>query len=129
MNAFTASDMTRPFWDGCREHQLRLPRCNDCGRWFFAPEIACIHCFSQNWQWLDSPGRGSLYSYSVVHRAPVPGHPVPFVFAVIELDEGVSLFSNLVQCDFDAIAIGMRVEVVFEDGPDGRTLPRFKPGR
>lgn len=121
------SDLTRPFWEACRNGQLLVPKCNHCGQYFFAPEVACIHCFSTDWQWVPSSGRGTLYSYSIVYKAPLPHLKTPFVFAVIEMEEGWSLFSNLVDCDFDAIRMDMPVQVTFAAVSATQTLPLFKP--
>ena len=121
------TEMTRPFWQGCRDGKLLVPKCNNCGRFFFAPEIACTHCFSTDWNWVQSSGRGTLYSYSIVHRAPLPSFTTPFVFAVIDMEEGWTLFSNLLECAFEDIHMDMPVAVVFALGPDGRILPLFKP--
>ena len=121
------SALTRPFWDACAQGRLLLPRCNACARHFFRPEVACTHCFAIDWQWAPASGRGTLYSYSIVHKAPAPGFAVPLVLAVVELDEGPCLFSNLVQCEHDAIRIGMDLQVRFDEVAPGIHLPRFQP--
>jgi hypothetical protein len=119
--------LTRPFWDAAASGRLLLPRCNACGRHFFRPEVACTHCFATDWQWVPASGRGTLYSYSVVHRAPAPGFVVPLVLAVVELDEGPAMFSNLVGCAELDIRIGMALAVRFERVAEAICLPRFAP--
>ena len=119
--------LTQPFWDACSEGRLILPRCNACGRHFFRPEVACTHCFSTDWRWFDASGRATLYSYSIVHRAPAPGFETPFVFAVVELDEGVAMFSNVVGCKLEGVRIGMPLRVTFENIAPGIHLPKFRP--
>ena len=119
--------LTRPFWDATAQGRLMLPRCNACGQHFFRPEVACTHCFATDWQWVQASGRGTLYSYSIVHKAPAPGFPVPLVLAVIELDEGPFIFSNLVRCEHDDIRIGMQVQVQFDQVAKEIHLPRFHP--
>jgi uncharacterized protein len=119
--------LTRPFWDATAQGRLLLPRCNDCGQHFFRPEVACTHCFAVNWRWVEASGRGSLYSYSIVHKAPAPGFVVPLVLAVVELDEGPFMFSNLVRCEHTDIRIGMRLQVQFDEVARGIHLPRFHP--
>lgn len=126
-NAPAVTDLTRPWWEACREGRLLLPRCNDCGRHHFRPEVACTHCMSLDWQWVEASGRGTLYSYSEIHRAPVPGFRTPAVLAIVELEEGVTMFSNVVQCAPDALRIGMSLQVVFEPLDDEVTLPKFRP--
>jgi uncharacterized OB-fold protein len=122
------TELTRPWWDACREGRLLLPRCNDCGRHHFRPEVACMHCFSLNWDWVEATGRGTLYSYSEIHRAPVPGFRTPAVLAIVELEEGVAMLSNVVQCPPGALRIGMSLQVVFETLSGDITLPKFRPG-
>jgi uncharacterized protein len=119
--------LTRPFWDAAARGGLLLPRCNACGLHFFRPEVACTHCFSVDWRWVEASGRGTLYSYTVVHRAPAPGFVVPFVLAVVELDEGPAIFSNLVGCAANDIHIGMPLRVRFEQVSRDVHLPRFEP--
>jgi uncharacterized OB-fold protein len=140
----STSHLTRPFWDAAAEGRLLLPRCKACGRHFFRPEVACTHCFATDWQWVEASGRGTLYSHSVVHRAPAPGFAVPFVLAVVELEEGPMMFSNLVGCDLGgvggvggvgdadalgalgAVRIGMALKVRFEQVAAAVWLPRFE---
>lgn len=119
--------LTRPWWDACKEKRLLLPRCNACGKHFFRPEIACTHCFSLDWQWVEASGRATLYSYSVIHRSPVPGFRTPVVFAIVELEEGPAMFSNVVQCADDQLHNGMSLQVVFEPISAEVTLPKFRP--
>jgi len=121
--------LTRPFWDAASQGRLMLPRCNACQRHFFRPEVACTHCFATDWQWVDASGRGSLYSYSVLHKAPAPGFQVPLVLAVVELDEGPCMFSNLVGVEMGDIRIDMPLQVAFEQVGAGIFLPRFRAAR
>lgn len=121
------TELTRPWWDACREGRLLLPHCKDCGKHFFRPELACTHCFSINWEWEESCGRGTLYSYSEVHRAPIPGFKTPFNFAIVQLEEGPTMFSNVVQCAPGLLQIGMPLQVVFEELTAEVTLPKFRP--
>lgn len=118
--------LTQAFWDAAAQGRLLLPLCNACGRHFFRPEVACTHCFATDWQWVPASGRGTLYAYTVVHRAPAPGFAVPFVLAVVELHEGPVMFTNLVGCDESDIRIGMALKVRFEQVAAGVHLPRFE---
>jgi hypothetical protein len=119
--------LTRPWWDACREGRLLLPLCNACGKHFFRPEVACTHCFSLDWQWVEASGRGTLYSYSVIHRAPLPGFKTPLVFAIVELAEGPAMFSNVIECAPEEVRIGMPLQVVFEPLNAEVSLPKFRP--
>jgi uncharacterized OB-fold protein len=119
--------LTRPYWDAAAQRRLLLPRCRVCGRHFFRPEVACTHCFATDWTWTEASGNGSLYSYSILHKAPAPGFVVPLVLAVVELDEGPFVFSNLVRCEPAEIRIGMPLRVQFDEVAPGIHLPRFHP--
>ncbi len=121
------SALTRPFWDAAAQGRLLLPRCHACGQHFFRPEVACTHCFATDWKWVQASGRGALYSFTHVHRAPAPGFVVPLVLAVVELDEGPAMFSNLVGCAESDIRIGMALRVRFEQVAESVHLPRFEP--
>ena len=121
------SPLSQPFWDGTREGRLLLQRCNDCGAYRWTPQHLCRDCHSEEYAWVETSGRGTLYSWSVVHRPPLPAFAPGYVLAVVELDEGPLMLSNLVDCEPDAVAIGMPVEVVFERASDEITLYRFRP--
>ena len=119
------------YWEKARQHELWLRRCDDCETAYFYPRDICPHCFSRRTSWIRSSGMGTLHAFSVVYRAPHPcfKDSVPYVAAVIELDEGVRIPSNLVDVDVDPknIRIGMAVEVVFDDVTEEVTLPKFRP--
>ncbi|MGE0742399.1 MAG: Zn-ribbon domain-containing OB-fold protein [Hyphomonadaceae bacterium] len=121
------TELTQPFWDAARAGKLLVQHCRACARKFFRPEIACPHCRSREWDWVESNGRGKLYSFSVMHRSPSPAFKAPFIFAAIEMEEGWSLFSNLIGLDIDEAAIGMPVEVCFHAVSDDLTVPLFRP--
>jgi len=121
------STLTQPFWDAAREGRLIFQRCGSCQKPFFQPEVACPHCFSTEWAWEQSSGEATLYSYSVVHRAPTKAFTAPFVFAAIELAEGWNMFTNIVGVEHDALAIGMKLEVCFAEAAQGLSVPYFKP--
>lgn len=124
---FPATALTLPFWEACKEGRLTFQRCSACEKPFFRPELVCPHCLSKDWSWRDSQGLGTLYSYSVSHRAPTPAFTAPFIFAVVDLDEGYSMFSNLIGLEPDAAKIGMRVQATFHKLDEVMTLPLFKP--
>lgn len=119
------------YWEKTKVHELWLKRCDDCQRAFFYPRAICPNCFSRNTRWLQSSGRGTLYAFAIVHRPPSPAwqEKVPYVAALVELEDGVRLPTNLVDVEPDPakIKIGMPVQVVFEDVTDKITLPKFRP--
>lgn len=111
----------KPFWDAAAQGRLYYKRCNDCGEPHFYPRAICPFCFSDRTEWATSSGAGTIYSYSVLRKGP----PVPYTLAYVTLDEGVTMLTNLVDCDFDALAIGQRVKVVFKPAEDGSAVPMF----
>ncbi len=119
----------RPFWDAAREHRLVLQQCGDCGKTIFYPRAFCPHCLSDNLGWRNACGRGTVYSYTVVEaNAPSAfAGDVPYVVAVIRLEEGVQMLSNVVGCELSQLRCDMPVEVAFEKLDDEFTLPRFRP--
>jgi uncharacterized OB-fold protein len=121
---------SRPFWEAARRHELRLQCCRACGTWIFYPRGACPRCFSADLEWRRASGRGTLHTFTVVHRG-LKGFPIgpPYVIAIVELAEGPHLMTNLVgvAADPGALRIGMPVEVVFADVTPEVTLPHFRP--
>ncbi|WP_328483600.1 OB-fold domain-containing protein [Streptomyces sp. NBC_00377] len=119
--------LSEPFWAAARRGELVVPACPDCGLRFFVPEPACPGCLSARWRYQPSAGRGTVYSVTVVHRAPGPGFDAPFALAVIDLDEGGTMLSHVDAGDPDQVVIGMRVRVDLRAFTDEITLPYFVP--
>ena len=113
---------TQPFWDGAAEGKLLLKRCGDCDKTHYYPRNICPHCFSANTEWFETAGKGRIYSFSVMRRA-----PVPYVIAFVTLEEGPSMMTNIVDCDPETVKIGMAVQVTFDDVTEDVTLPKFRP--
>jgi uncharacterized OB-fold protein len=118
-----------PFFEGARHHQLVVQRCRSCGTHRFPARDLCSRCLSREAEWAPVSGRGTVFSWAVMHQVYHPGFAaeVPYAVVVIELEEGARLVSNLVDCPVAAIEIGMPVEVVFEDVTPEVTLPKFRP--
>jgi uncharacterized protein len=125
------SPETLPFWEGAKAHHLLLPLCNNCGRFWFPPTQRCAHCMSADFVWREASGNGRIYSFVVYHRVYHPGFEgeVPYVVAVVELDEGPRLVSNIVRVAPDQVRCDMRVQVTFDDCEPGVTIPKFSPAR
>ena len=119
--------LSAPHWDGCRDGELRVQRCGDCGTYVFIPQPACTQCFSEKLEWVTTRGRGRVYSYTVVHRPVQPQFKVPYVIAILEFDEGFHMMSNLIGLEPDAVEIGMEVEVEYVRKSDTITLPYVRP--
>ncbi len=119
---------TKPFWDGCKAHQLKVMHCTACDHTYLYPRPYCPKCFSDRTEWRDASGRGTLHTFMVNHRA-APNFDAPYVTAVVQLEEGPRLLTNLVDVEQDqhALKIDMPVEVVFDDVTDEITLPKFRP--
>lgn len=122
---------TRPFWDAAARHVLVAAQCADCGTFRMPPTPFCPCCQSQRIDWRTLSGRGSVYSYTIVARAILPGMEahLPYVPAVITLEGagGVRLISNVVDVGVADIAIDMPVSVVWDDLPGAVAVPRFVP--
>jgi uncharacterized protein len=125
--ALTPTPLTQPFWDAARDGKLLVQHCRGCAKKFFRPEVACPRCRSREWEWVESNGQGAVYSFSVMHRSPSPAFRAPFIFAAIEMNEGWTLFSNLIGLEIDDARIGMPVEVTFHAVSDTLTVPLFRP--
>ena len=119
---------TQHYWDGAKAGELRLQRCTDCGHIYFPPRPFCPTCGSRAVERCTASGRGRLFSY-VINHLPSPGFTPPFAIAVVELEEGPRLMSNIVGCPQtpEALQIDMPLEVTFERLTDEITLPQFKP--
>ena len=117
------------YWKSAREHNLKLQRCQECMRLRFYPSHACHFYGSLGYEWVPISGKGEVYTYSVVYRG--PGSPfedlLPLVVAMVTLDEGPTLMSNIVGCPHNDVKIGMRVRISYEDVSDQISLPVFVP--
>lgn len=123
------NDWARPFWEAAKEERLVIQRCKDCEKHIFYPRIACPHCSSDNVEWVDASGKGTVYSYTVVESNSPSAFlkDIPYVVAVVRLEEGVQMFSNVVGCEPGEVRCDMPVEVTFEKLDDEFNLPKFKP--
>lgn len=121
------TELSRPHWDACREGKLKVQRCRQCDTFVFIPQPCCTHCQSIELEWVESSGRGRVYSCSVVHRAPRPQFEVPYVVAIIELEEGWHMLSNVLECPVDTVVIDLPVKVEFRKMTEEITLPYFVP--
>lgn len=120
---------SQPFWDAARDRKLLIQRCHACGEAIFYPRPFCPHCWSDRVEWIEASGRATLYTWSVVHRNDLPPFPerVPYVAAVVDLEEGPRMLTNVVDCPFDELRVGMSLEVAFNPISDEFTLPVFRP--
>jgi uncharacterized protein len=121
------SAVTRPFWDGCAAGELLFQRCRGCRAAQFPPAEHCRVCLGPDLAWERGAGLGSLYSWTVVHRPVTPAFTVPYAPAIVDLDEGYQMMTNLIGVAPEAITPGLAVQVEFHDTGGGLRLPYFRP--
>jgi len=121
---------TKHFWDGTRDGELRLQRCDDCTRPYFPPRPFCPVCGSRHVSVFKASGRAKLHSY-VIHHRKVPGFTPPYAIAVVELAEGPRMMTNIVECPQtpEALVLDMDLEVTFTPMDEAITLPFFRPAK
>lgn len=123
--------VTRPFWESLKAHAIELQKCGGCGRFVYYPRAVCPACLSDDLVWTSVSGRGVVHAFTIPSRHPNPAFAarLPYVVALVELEEGPRILSNLVVVDPTpaAVKIGMPVEIVYDDVTEEITLPRFRP--
>lgn len=113
---------TETFWTAASEGRFLIRKCIDCGKAHWYPRAICPFCFSNRTEWVDATGNGIIYSYSVMRHA-----SEPYVIAYVTLEEGPTMMTNIVDCDFDRLKIGQKVTLVFKATEGGPPIPMFKP--
>lgn len=123
--------LTQPFWEAAKRHELHLQKCNRCRNYQWYPRYLCSHCGSRNMEWKKVSGKGRVYSFTIIRQvvanSPAFQRDIPFVVALIELNEGPRMYSNVIGCKPEDVRVGMNVEVVFDDITNDISLPKFKP--
>lgn len=112
----------KPYWEAAGQGKLVLRKCNSCGKMHHYPRTICPHCHSSDTAFVEASGRGEIYSYSVTRQA-----KPPYVIAYVTLEEGVTMLTNIVDCDLEGLSIGQKVKVKFLDAGEGMALPVFAP--
>jgi uncharacterized OB-fold protein len=117
------------FWEAAKRHELLMPRCKRCDRLFFYPREVCPNCLNADLDWQKVSGLGRLFSFTVIHQPANPAfqEDVPYVYAMVQLDEGPRMIANLVDCPPSEAQVDMRVQAVFDDVTPDWTLVKFKP--
>jgi hypothetical protein len=110
----------QPFFDAAAQGRLMIKRCAACGQTHHYPRALCPFCASERTEWVPASGRGTIYSYSVMRRV-----PVPYAIAYVTLEEGVTMMTNIVDCDLDGLHIGQSVKVTFKPTDGGPPVPMF----
>lgn len=119
--------LTREYYDGCARGELRFQRCTHCGTFRHVPREICAACSSFDWEWVASSGRGTVYTWTVVVRALHPDFvgDTPYAPVVVEMEEGVRVVSQVLDCPPDQLRVGLPVQVKFVAVSDQVTLPYF----
>lgn len=113
---------TEVFWRAANDGRYLIKKCRACGEAHYYPRQICPFCQSADTEWIEASGRGTVYTYSVMRRA-----PVPYAIAYVTLAEGPTVMTNLVDCDLDSLSIGQAVELTFRKDEAGQAIPMFKP--
>ena len=123
------SPLSQPFWDGLAAGELRLQRCDICDTYVFYPRPYCPHCLSEALTWTTVSGRGRVYTYTIVRRAMHPAFQleVPYVFAIVELEEGPRVETNVIGCAPEDVRVEMPVKAVYDMTTAGIALLKFEP--
>jgi uncharacterized protein len=116
-----------PYWNAARERRLLIRKCGECGQLHFMPRHLCPVCWSDQLEWVEAKGTGAVHSFTVIRRAPMAAFAprVPYVVALIDLDEGPRMIANVLGEDALSVRIGDRVKVTFEDRGGGAMIPQF----
>ena len=113
----------KPYFDAANEGKLMVGKCGGCGEVHHFPRGLCPFCFSDKVSLVQAKGTGTIYTYSVSRRA----GPIVYCIAYVTLDEGVTMMTNIVDCDLDTVKIGQKVKVVFKKSEGGTAIPMFAP--
>ena len=121
-------ETSRPFWEAARRHELSMQRCRGCERLVFYPREVCPFCLSSELEWVTLSGRGRLHSFTVIHQPANPAFQpdVPYIYAMVELEEGPRIISNLVECAPAEARIDMPLEAIYDDVTPEVTLVKFR---
>jgi uncharacterized protein len=120
---------TKAFWEATKKHKLLIQFCNDCQSKIFYPRKFCPECWSGNLDWIEAKGKGKVYSFTITRDMVEPKFmpDLPYVLAMVNLEEGIRMMTRIVECDPEKVEMGMDVEVVFEDISEECSLPMFRP--
>ena len=125
----TVSGETKPFWDAARQGRLLIQQCRRCQEHQWYPRGFCANCWSHEIAWVEASGQGVVWTYTITHQNRSPGfqEEVPYVLALVTLEEGVKVFTNVVECNPQDVYIGMPVQVVFREATPAIHIPYFRP--
>jgi uncharacterized protein len=121
-------EYSRPYFEAGARGVLLLRRCEACGTWLGPEAMLCTECLSESLSWAEASGRGTLFSFGIVHQK-LPGFEtdVPYNVSIVQLAEGPRMTTNMVDCPNEKLTVGMPVRVMFSDAGNGTPIPRFRP--
>jgi len=121
----------RAWWEALQRHELYIQKCANCGDLRYYPRALCTSCMSSQVQWIKCSGRATVYTFTTTYQNQAAGfrESLPYIMAYVELEEGLKMLTNLVDCQPEQAKIGMPVEVVYEDVTPAVTLAKFRPAR
>ena len=117
------------WWNGINEDKLLIQRCSECQTLRHPPRPMCGECRSTKWDSVESSGRGTVYSYTVMHHPKIPGYEYPLPVALINLEDGTRIVSNIIDCAVDDVHIGMPVQLIIQESDPSLKLPFFRPAK
>lgn len=122
---------SRPWWEAVQRHELYVQKCRNCGDLRYHPRALCTNCMSSRTEWVRCKGTGKIYTFTVTNQNQAAGFrdSLPYVMAWVEVDEGLKMLTNIVDCAPEQVKIGMPVEAVFDDVTPEVTLVKFRPAR
>ena len=123
------TEENRAFWEGCQQGKLLLQFCEQCQRYQFYPRLYCMQCGAEKPRWVEASGRGVIYSYTIIRQNSSPEfvNDTPYNVAIVQLEEGPRMLSNIVDVDPADLRVDLAVSVVFDRVTDTISLPRFRP--
>ncbi|MDP5052264.1 MAG: Zn-ribbon domain-containing OB-fold protein [Congregibacter sp.] len=121
----TRSALSEPWFEACNDGRLLIQRCDACGNCQFYPRLVCTNCVSPDLQWCEVSGEAVLASFTVVRHAISTAYDAPYVVALVDLEEGPRLMSNIIHCDLEQLRIGARLKLQFQQWDEDVSLPVF----
>jgi uncharacterized OB-fold protein len=124
----TITDENREFWEGAKRGKIRMQKCKSCGHIRYPISQVCPECLSYDFEWTDLSGRGEVFSYVIFHQLYNPAFKddIPYNVAMVQLEEGPRMYSNIIGVDNDAVKVGDKVEAIFDPVTPEVTIPKFR---
>lgn len=127
----TPTNETKPYWEACQQMKLVIQQCSDCEHIQFYPRLMCSNCMGRNVSWIEASGNAIIVSYTIIHRPILPAYikEAPYILAIVRLEEGPTMMTNIINCPLDEVVCGMEVTVQFKHWSEEFLVPVFEPLR